>query len=341
MELGTFDYVPTKQGWDLTYVPIKNEWNLYDVSNVSISVKDNIVGVASTALGDSVSLGSTHVDIPYDANAGMGATTTLVAMATTYRAAKLMVQLENTHQEFFGTELNIVHDGTKVGVTQYGDIRNSLSDGSIGFGTFHAYISGSNVLVDFIPNVGLALTADASTIFFAKASEASGIGSVTMDVGRLISYSRDTAASTASIIASYQSDDTVDDWKATCGYYIVSFEGTGAGDGMYEMFEVAIINSSTNECEVSWGNVGLNTVGLGTVGISSVASARNLTFESHFPGTARVLGIEMQVYEDIPLAPSLDLSNVEWYNDVGRYVGTKLDLKTAFNLTHNLSLIHI
>ena len=157
-----------------------------------------------------------------------------------------------------------------------------------------------------------------------------------MDVGRLITYSRDTAASTASIIASYQSDDTVDDWKATCGYYIVSFEGSGAADGMYEMFEVAMINSSTNECEVSWGNVGLNTVGLGTVGISSVASARNLTFESHFPGTARVLGIEMQVYEDIPLAPSLDLSNVEWYNDVGRYVGTKLDLKTAFNLTHNI-----
>jgi len=336
LELGTFDYVPTKQGWDLTYVPIKNEWNLYDVSNVSISVKDNIVGVASTALGDTVSLGTTHVDIPYDSDAGIGATTTLVAMATTYRAAKLMVQLENTNQEFFGTELNIVHDGTKVGVTQYGDIRNSLSEGSIGFGTFHAYISGSNVLVDFIPNVGLALTADASTIFFGKASEASGIGSITMDVGRLISYSRDTAASTASIIASYQSDDTVDDWKATCGYYIVSFEGTGAGDGMYEMFEVAIINSSTNECEVSWGNVGLNTVGLGTVGISSVGSARNLTFESHFPGTARVLGIEMQVYEDIPLAPSLDLSNVEWYNDVGRYVGTKLDLKTAFNLTHNV-----
>ena len=44
--------------------------------------------------------------------------------------------------------------------------------------------------------------------------------------------------------ASYQSDDTLDDWKATCGYYIVSFEGTGAGDGMYEMFEVAVLNLS-------------------------------------------------------------------------------------------------
>ena len=44
----------------------------------------------------------------------------------------------------------------------------------------------------------------------------------------------------------------------------------------------------------------------------------------------------MQIYDDNPLAPSLDLENVEVYNDVGRYVGTKLDLKTAFPLTHNV-----
>ena len=329
-ELGTFDYVPTKEGWDLTYVPIKNEWNLYDVSNVSVSVKDNIVGVASTALGDTVSVGTTHVDV------GAGTTTTLVAMATTYRSAKMMVQIENTHQEFFGTELNIVHDGSKAAVVQYGDLRNSLSEGSIGFGTFNAYISGSNVLVDFIPNVGVALTVDASVIFLGSAATSSGIGSVTMDVGRLISYSRDTAASTSSIIASYQSDDTLNDWKATCGYYIVSIEGTGGGDGMYETFEVAVLNSSSNEALVTWGNVGLNTVGLGTVGITSVGSARNLTFEGHFAGKARVLGFEMQIYDDVPKSPSMPLENVEIYNDIGRYVGTKLDLKTAFPLRHTV-----
>ena len=336
VELGTFDYVPTKTGWDLTYVPIKNEWNIYDVSNVSISVKDNIVGVASTALGDIVSVGTTHVDVAYDANAGMAATTTIVAMATTYRSAKMMIQCENTHQEFWGTELNIVHDGSKVNAVQYGDIRNSLSEGSIGFGTFNTYISGSNVLVDLIPNVGVALTVDASVIFIADADESSGIGSCTMDVGRLITYSRNTGAATTTIIASYTSDDSLDDWKATCGYYYVSIEGTGAGDGMYETFEVAMLNSSSKEVIVPWANVGVNTTGLGTVGVSSVGASKNLTFEGHFPGKARVFGIEMQIYDDNPLAPSLDLENVEVYNDVGRYVGTKLDLKTAFPLTHNV-----
>ena len=332
LDLGTYDYRVTKNGWDLTFVPNKAEWNLYDCSNVSIAIKDNVVGVASTALGDSVSVGTTHVDV------GAATTTTIVSMATTYRAAKLQVQIENTSQEFFGTELNIIHDGSKVGVSQYGDIRNSLAEGSIGFGTFHSYISGSNVVVDFIPdtNVGVALTVDASTIFIADAGESSGIGSVTMDVGRLISYSRDTAASTASIIASYTSDDSVDDWKATSAYYIVSWEGSGAGDGMYQMFECAVVNSSSNECEVSWGNVGLNTSGIGTVGISSVGASRNLTFESHFPGTTRVFGIEMQIYDGVPKSPSMPLENVEIYNDIGRYIGTKLDLKTAFPLTHNI-----
>ena len=336
VELGTFDYVPTKTGWDLTYVPIKNEWNIYDVSNVSISVKDNIVGVASTALGDIVSVGTTHVDVAYDANAGMAATTTIVAMATTYRSAKMMIQCENTHQEFWGTELNIVHDGSKVNAVQYGDIRNSLSEGSIGFGTFNTYISGSNVLVDLIPNVGVALTVDASVIFIADADASSGVGSMTMDVGRLITYSRNTGAATTTIIASYTSDDSLDDWKATCGYYYVSIEGTGAGDGMYETFEVAMLNSSSKEVIVPWANVGVNTTGLGTVGVSSVGASKNLTFEGHFPGKARVFGIEMQIYDDVPLAPSLDLENVEVYNDIGRYVGTKLDLKTAFPLTHNV-----
>ena len=336
LELGSFDYIPTKTGWDLAYFPIKNEWNLYDVSNVSISVKDNIVGVASTALGDIVSVGTTHVDVAYDANAGMAATTTIVSMATTYRSAKIMVQVENTHQEFWGCDLNIVHDGSKVEALQYGDIRNSLSEGSIGFGTFNTYISGSNVLVDLIPNVGVALTVDASVIFIADADESSGIGSCTMDVGRLISYSRNTGAATTTIIASYTSDDSLDDWKATCGYYYVSIEGTGAADGMYETFEVAMLNSSSKEVIVPWANIGVNTTGLGTVGVSSVGASKNLTFEGHFPGKARVFGIEMQIYDDTPLAPSLDLENVEVYNDLGRYVGTKLDLKTAFPLTHNV-----
>ena len=72
-ELGTFDYIPTTTGWDLTFNPIRTEFNLYDVTNASISVKDNVVGVASTALGNVVSFASTHVDIPYDVSGGIGA----------------------------------------------------------------------------------------------------------------------------------------------------------------------------------------------------------------------------------------------------------------------------
>ena len=44
-ELGTFDYIPTTTGWDLTFNPIRTEFNLYDITNASISVKDNVVGV--------------------------------------------------------------------------------------------------------------------------------------------------------------------------------------------------------------------------------------------------------------------------------------------------------
>ena len=44
----------------------------------------------------------------------------------------------------------------------------------------------------------------------------------------------------------------------------------------------------------------------------------------------------MQIYDGVPKSPSMPLENVEIYNDIGRYIGTKLDLKTAFPLTHNV-----
>jgi len=333
-ELGTFDYAPKKEGWDLTFVPNKNEYNLYDISSVSISVKDNIVGVASTALGDSCYLDDSQTNI------GANVRKNIVEFGVDYRAAHIMVQLENNVQEFVGSEFNLIHDGTKVALNQYGDLTNSLSPDSldVGFGTYYATIEGGHVKLDFHEAVGAAVTANASFIALEKYGSV-GVGSVTLDIGRLTSNKQTVGVgSTATPIASYGTDGSGFDFKATTGYYFVSVEGANAAStGQYECFEVAVLNSSSNVVTVDYANVGLNTTSLGTVDAQLVGDSVDITYSPRAGASVHVktFGIEMQIYDNIPLAPSLDLDNTEWYSKFGRYVGTKLDLQTAFNLKHD------
>ena len=328
-ELGTFDYIPTTTGWDLTFNPIRTEFNLYDVTNASISVKDNVVGVASTALGDAVSFASTHVDI------GIGVTTTIAKMPVAFRSGHFMVQLETPNQDFFGSEVTVIHDGTKVNAIEYGEIQNKSGENITGFGTFNATIVGTNVNLDFIPSVGVALTANASSIFLSSYPQSSGIGSCTLDTVRLISDKRQVAAGVTTPIATYASDGSGVNFRPTAAYYFVSVEGTGGADGMYETFEAALINSENNEAVVDFGEVSLNTTSLGTVSATSGGNNANLTFFSETPANVIVFGLELQIFDNQEFAPNLPLNNVEVLSNRGRYVGTKLDLQTAFDLKHN------
>ena len=339
--LGTFDYNPTKTGWDLTFVPVKAEWNQYDISTVSISVKDNVAGIGSTALGSVVSCASTSIEVPFDSTAGIGSTTTIAKIPTGWRSTKIISELEDNHQNYYGSELNVVQSGSDVALVEYGDIQNEIGGGPFaGFGTYYAYVSGGNVLVDFIPNytdAGIALTCNASLVNVATGG-VTGVGSCLLEIGRLTSNRTQIAAGTTGTIASYGTDGSGLDFKASCGYYFVSVEGSNASaSGQFECFEVAVLNSASNQAIVPWGNVGLGTVGLGTVGISSVGNNCDLVFTPRADAAVNVsiFGIEIQPFNDIPGAPDLDLNNVIYYSDRGRYVGTKLDLKTSFGLKHN------
>ena len=338
--LGTFDYNPTKTGWDLTFVPVKAEWNQYDTSVVSVSLKDNITGVGSTALGNVVSLASTSVNIPFDSTAGIGSTTTIAKIPTGWRSTKIESVLEDNNQLYYGSELNIVTSGSDVSLTEYGDIQNTGGPLPAGFGTYHAYVSSGNVFVDFIPsftNSGVALTCNASMMQVATGG-VTGVGSCLLEIGRLTSNRTQIAAGSTGTIASYGTDGSGLDFKASCGYYFVSIEGSNASAaGQFECLEACVLNSASNQRVVSFGNVGLGTNSLGTVGVSSVGNNCDLTFTPRSGAAVNVsiFGIEIQPFNDIPGPADLDLGNTIYYADRGRYVGTKLDLRTSFGLKHN------
>ena len=132
-----------------------------------------------------------------------------------------------------------------------GEIQNKSGENQIGFGTYNATLSGGNVNLEFIPNsnVGVALTANASSIFIASNTAVgnpsavvnglAGIGSCTLDTVRLISDKRAVAAGVTTPIATYGSDGSGFNFRPTAAYYFVAIEGVGDTNGMYETFEAA------------------------------------------------------------------------------------------------------
>ena len=62
--------------------------------------------------------------------------------------------------------MTVIHDGTTADLLEYGQLVSNTGTLSSGIGTYNAYLSGSNVNVDIIPNVALASTYTVNTVKF-------------------------------------------------------------------------------------------------------------------------------------------------------------------------------
>jgi len=318
--LGSFDFVisgdPTK--WLLRFYPINFAYNSYDVNTLSFSILDNISGVGTTSFGDIIQVDSTHV------NVSAGTTTTIASIPNTYRSAKLLVQIEDTTNNYSVDELNLIHDGTNVYLLEYGNISTNIT----GFGTFNAYVDGSNIDVDLIPSVGVGLTVNTSII---ATSDNTGVAGTTyLNSAKLDSKFTSIAASgspTANTIASYSG-------ITEAGYHIVTVEDTTNNE--YESFEVITLQSVTTPSEfVEYANV-KSGGSLGQVGIDTTSGILNLTYT---PNTSidvevRVFTIGMEPSTDSGRPDLINLNNLRINGDEKTYIGTLLDLATSFDLKH-------
>ena len=117
-----------------------------------------------------------------------GVTTNIVSIANTYTSAKVLVQINpdtSSNEEFETIELNIVHDGSNVELLDYGRFQRGLGEYSdVGLGTYHAYISGSDLKVDFVPtSTGIGTTGVINTIQVGLASDTfTGIGTADLKI---------------------------------------------------------------------------------------------------------------------------------------------------------------
>ena len=324
--LGFYDYGRATDGWDLTFNPVKFEFNTYNTSTLAFSLLDGVSGIGSQALGNIVDITGKQVSV------STGTTTTVASFPTTNRAAKILTMVEATSGiasgRYDATELNIVHDGTTVSLLEYGDMQNTVDNygSSTGLGTYHSYIDGGLVKIDFTPSVAGTMESQTSMTLISDSGTTTGL--FNFDVSQINSTHTAISASgspSATVVSTYAT-------PYESAYHIVLVKDTT--NNLYEMFEFAMIDSSSNEAFVEFGNIGPS---LGQVGITSVGTAKNVTYtpNANIDVEVKMFGIQMKIFDGNSDPQEIDMNNVVLTSDNDQYRGTKLDLQTSFGLYHD------
>lgn len=328
-DLGSFDFAVSGSDGILNYYPTKFTVNDYDVATLSYNIKDNLSGVGSTSIGPIVNINTTN------SNVAAASTVTIVSFASTYRSAKILVEINGGDGQYELDELNLVHDGTNVEVIEYGQ----LTTGSVitplsssGYGTYYPYISGSTVKVDFISNAGIGTTTYINTITIGIANTSSvGVGTLEMKHAVLTAKTTSIASSTSptsSVILEYSGE-------YSAAYCLVQV--TDITNNRHQISEVVMIDDDTyaEPYVTEFGNLETHS-SLGSISgsITGIGQTTQLTFTPlpNIETQVKVYANILRIQDDS--RDVVDLNNGTIETNYANYYGTESDLKRAFNLTH-------
>jgi hypothetical protein len=323
-DMGSFDLGIDGSEGVLSFYPTKFSINDFDITTLSYNIGDNLLSVGSTTFGGVVDIQSSSVAV------SAGTTTTIIGIASTYRSMKVLVSISaTTTNQYEFDELSIIHDGTNVEFLEYGQLTNHSSNlySSSGLGTYYPYLSGSQLKVDFIPNIGVS-TAIVNTIQVAFASTSTvGVGTYDIKHARLEGRSTSIASTPTPIpvnICEYP--DTY-----SAAYFIVQVSDNT--NNIHQLSEVALINDSTDVYITEYGKID-TMYSLGTIGSQKTSSIIDLTF-TPLPN----IDIDVKVYLNALRCQDDEKDSVSFFDskiktDCNIYEGTDVDIKRAFGLTH-------
>jgi hypothetical protein len=327
-DLGHFDVSSTAEEWNFQFHPIKFSLNDYFVSSFTFAFEPEAVGVAETSFGDVIHQINQEVAVPTNT------VTNIVSVGTSFRSLKVM-NLLVSGDEYHFAEFNIIHNNTDVSFVEYNNIdeNNSVTYGG-GIGTYSAEISGSDILLKFHPNTGIAATSY-SQIVCTAAGQFPGITTMnTARIGSAYTSIPSDSSPTAHVLSSYDTVSTSEKYSAS--YQVVTVEDLANNE--HEMFEIGVLNSLTIPTQgiTAFGVVETDS-SLGTIGVSTSGNNVQVTYTAN-PNTAvRVRSFFVDLRE---LSPTETFNKIEM-NDgylraqVGNYFGTKSSVATEFELKHN------
>jgi len=337
-DMGFYDVTFDGNEGVLTFFPTKSTNNDFDLCTLSYNISDNISGVGSTSFSDFVDITS------YYTNVGLGSTATIIGISSSYRGLKVLVSIAATENRYEIDELNIIHDGTNVELLEYGQLTNHTKTNaysSPGLGTYHAYLSGSQLKLDFIPRVGVAATINAIQIGFTTSTTV-GVSTFNMKHASLEGRCEiipATPTPTPVVISSYPN-------IYGGAYFAVQISDTT--NNIHQLSEISVINNDTiigdntayiNEYAYVDTTRSNNRSGLGTIGIQLTSTTVDLVF-TPLPS----IDINAKVYLNALRFQDDDRDLISFLNafiqtTYALYEGTEVDIKRAFNLRNKTSTI--
>jgi len=334
-DLGTFDFSVSGTEGNLRFYPFKYKINNYDLTFISFDIEDTAIGVGTTQLGNCVSIAASTKTLA----AGTSTATTVVGIASTYRASKVLVQIGATDGSYYEfNELTVLHNGSDVNLLEYFPLATDspLVSGSVGLGTYVPSISGSNVNIDFVPNSALGVGHTVTTLRVSIGdTSSSGIGTIVLKDTILDSKIVSIPSSptpTANLITSFFNVEHVG------AYYFASVEDTT--NNQYEVSELVCITDGTTPGLSEFGIIRTDS-SLGTFSVSGTASTTSLNYTPNPNINVQVRLFRQTIghIHNIALDDELDLGNTNIVSSFGSYEGTENDIKKQFDLTHDGDLI--
>jgi len=336
LDLGSFDAIVDGSEGVLQFYPNRFTVNDYEIRTLSFNVRDNLVATASSQFGVTESGTSVKYEVLPPVVVPTSSLTNIVSMGTTYSSAKMLVEIKGNNGEYEFDELNLTHNGTDVELLEYGQLSNHSRDvfSSVGLGTYIAYISGSDVKVDFRPRPGIGVTVAISRVSFANTS-VTGLGTTTINYNgnfdmkylRLQSKQVSIASSaspTETVIATYPN-------VYDGGYCLMSVNDLT--NNQTYMSEIMIGDDDYEVYYTEWGAV-YTSGPLGNVGAALTGGTINLTFTPNANTDVQVKTFlnTMRFTDESQTITSIADGTLE--TEAATYSGTERDIKREFPLTH-------
>ena len=321
-DLGSFDFSIDGLDGVLYFYPIKSQINDYDVTVLSYNLIDSVTGVGTSTFGVA-DIHTNSVEI------SGGSSGTIVSIGTSYNSAKILVQSTTIDEVYEYDELTIIKNGSDIDLLEYGQLTNTTTVFSTGgLGTYYPYISGSNLNVDFIPNVGVAVSVNTVVIAMGDTTT-SGIGSFSLNLSELgTNYTSIASTSSPSpiIISGYTAD-------YSAGYFIVQI--SDLDNGYSEITEVLAIHDDNDVQFTQFASLETGD-SLGNIGAVKNGEEISITFTpiANTNIETRVFFNNIRKNNSGEDEIVIDWTNSNLRNGYGVYTGTDSDIKRQFYLTH-------
>jgi hypothetical protein len=333
---GSFEFSISGSDGQLLFYPTRSSVNDYNVITMSYDIDDEVLGTGNTSFGGVVTVNTGSVEVE------SGVTKTIVSIAATHSSLKVLVNINpdiGSNTEFEAVELNITNNGSDVAITEYGRLTTNIGGVSAtGLGTYHAYVDGANLKVDFIPTAtGIGTTGAINTVQVGLATDSvTGIGTLDLRHAQLEGRTTSISASGAPGITTVSEYTDLYDGA----YFLVQVADTTNNET--QLSELVIVDDyvdGTGNYDVDmteYGNVETSS-GLGTFGARvSAAGTVSLVFtpNASIDTVVNVFKNALSIDDDATLPSTVAFTNSSITTKIGEYTGTDSDIKREFMLEH-------